>query len=181
MVRHSVAVHAVGAKVVGGHNSSNTIINYLIFIKSHCQRNLVVAFLRSKLIEKKRMNPIDIKRVDDKHMEIHTKRKMELHTKQNKASQLRENFMKQNESVKIQNQNLHISEEAKTLGAMAASRGADEVEGGQEMKDAVHTADTIISPAVGTARYAANTTKKATDSGAREPCARSFRATLSEF
>ena len=46
MVRHSVAVHAVGAKVVGGHNSSNTIINYLIFIKSHCQRNLVVAFLR---------------------------------------------------------------------------------------------------------------------------------------
>ena len=49
MVRHSVAVHAVGAKVVGGHNSSNTIINYLNFIISHCQRNLVVAFFTLKI------------------------------------------------------------------------------------------------------------------------------------
>ncbi len=143
---------------------------------------------------------MDIKKVDDKPMVIHTKQKSKLHLHEKKEGQIkghntytskidenkpsvskvdldsvlnsdlmeknkiknrrrniiRDRLEEGNSSIKIKNSSIHI----KGLGNLSSVRGAgelganmmaDQIEGGNEIRDAAYIADAVLSPAARTA------------------------------
>lgn len=99
---------------------------------------------------------MNIKKVDDKPMVIHTKKKPRLHLhtkkkagkssapsrKEKRRSRLRDRLEKRDQSVKVRKQSLRIM-------AAGARAGARQVEGGEEVKDSIDLAATLAAPALG--------------------------------
>lgn len=145
---------------------------------------------------------MDIKKVDDKPMVIHTKKKTKLHIHESKEGVIKgknvysrqkvddssvessgnnrrrfsgiiEKFAAQNESIKIKDSSLHIrgSGNMKTLkgiGSIGANAMADQIEGGDEIRDAAFIAGTMLTPASDIAKHSYSLTKEAAERARRE-------------
>ena len=132
---------------------------------------------------------MDIKKVDDKPMIIHTKKQSKLHIHGKKKSNLTSSKSEQIEnnkhpkrwkildqldesgrSIKTKNSDLHIKAKTgvtylKGVGEIGVDVAADNLEGGDELRDAVNMADTVITPVTDTTKggmsYAKSTVDRA--------------------
>ncbi len=114
---------------------------------------------------------LNIKKVDDKPMVIHTKRKMNIHKSDNsinminslansskgkrkwKLGQIKETIADSKKSIKTKHTNLKIA------GATGVNYTMEKVEGGEELRDATVVAYTFSKPATGTASKSATILK----------------------
>ena len=133
---------------------------------------------------------MDIKKIDDRPMVIHTKKKSKLHIHESKEGvvkgknvymkqkveeaqkndksihpnsydkgnnrsrfrRIKDRFDSQNSSIKIKDSSLHIRGAGnmlyvRGLGELGANAMADQIEGGNEIRDAAYIAHTILTPA----------------------------------
>lgn len=132
---------------------------------------------------------MDIKKVDDKPMIIHTKKqsKLHIHGKKNsdltssKSGQIEKNkhqkrwkileqLDESGRSIKMKNSDLHIKAKTgmtylKGVGEIGVDVAADNLDGGDELRDAVNIADTVITPVTDTTKggvsYAKGTVDRA--------------------
>ena len=124
---------------------------------------------------------MDIKKVDDKPMEIHTKKKSKLHINRPREGTIKGNgvytkrsikdvFDEKDASIKIKNAGIHIKKseamsKAKSIGSLGVDIASDNMEGVEEIRDAVSTADYMLTPAGhalgATARSGANISRQA--------------------
>lgn len=140
---------------------------------------------------------MDIKKVDDKPMIIHTRKKSKLHihgskegmikgkdivSKQNvnesntssegsnhrRVYRFNEKLASQNESIKIRNSSLYIKDTGtmktiKGVGEIGADLAADQIEGGDELRDAANVANNMVSPINDTVKKGVSFTKETID------------------
>ncbi len=151
---------------------------------------------------------MDIKKVDDKPMVIHTKQKTKLHlhekkegvikghntyssksssdttnsensiTSRNKiktkgSNALRDRIEEGNKSIKISDKSLHIKGTGnmttiKGVGELGANAMADQIEGGDEIRDAAYIAGTMLTPVSDMTKRGYSFTKEAMEKARRE-------------
>ena len=154
---------------------------------------------------------MDIKKIDDKPMVIHTKKKSKLHIHESKEGvvkgknvymkqkveeaqendksihpnsydkgnnrsrfrRIKDRFDSQNSSIKIKDSSLHIRAAGnmlyvRGLGELGANAMADQIEGGNEIRDAAYIAHTILTPAEDMAKASFKYSKEAMEKAGRE-------------
>lgn len=157
---------------------------------------------------------MDIKKIDDKPMVIHTKKKSKLHIRESKEGMIkgknvymkqkveevqgndkngrpiqpnsydtgnnrrrfqgiRDRIESQNSSIKIKDSSLHIRgtgnvSSIKGIGELGANAMADQIEGGNEIRDAAYKAHTILTPAEDVTKANFKYSKEAMEKASRE-------------
>ena len=136
---------------------------------------------------------MDIKKVDDKPMVIHSKQKTKLHLHEKKEgvikghntysskstiktkgnNTLRDRIDDGNKSIKIRDKSLHIKGAGnmttiKGVGELGANMMADQIEGGDEIRDATYIAGTMLTPASDMTKHGYSFTKEAIEKAGRD-------------
>ena len=136
---------------------------------------------------------LDIKKVDDKPMVIHSKQKTKLHLHEKKEgvikghntysskstiktkgnNTLRDRIEDGNKSIKIRDKSLHIKGTGnmttiKGVGELGANMMADQIEGGDEIRDATYIAGTMLTPASDMTKHGYSFTKEAIEKAGRD-------------